>query len=476
METVPVCSLCKQAGTTICYCKKAPSVFCSSCYNQHKNQDSQSLHMANYIENPNLPKRAPEYDMCFCGSSTQGSCKFCRFSIGDKRRRLHDSHSVVQDQINEMSNKICDEMTRNLTKVEQFKKLLIETRQKVQSQLEYVLQKISVKIADLEQMIQDIAFEAESARTAEYLDESKYAQRLIKDYINSPRMNTSFQLELFDYQINLDIVLDSINNFCLFEKRSLPSPSLSYFKPKSNICVTCSLGRHETLKSEINCAENFKAGAAWCTIAEQKYFYCGGEGKGISNQVLLILANEGSAFAMPSMNASRSYHAILYYEKSVYVFGGISPVGRLKSVEKYDFERSQWLYLPSMLQPRSHFTATSCNKFIYVAGGCGSSTIEKFNPIEQLFTKVPVSLPFPSYWTLTASSGDSILIFQGNICMSIDTRTPSQYLKFNVENTGGWWSEMPAFAINNTLYFFKKNTIACLDIEGKVLTTIASVL
>ena len=297
---------------------------------------------------------------------------------------------------------------------------------------------------------------------------------IIKDFINSPRLNTNYQLPLFDYKISLDPVLKSLELLCEVEFNTLPSPSLTYFKPKSKVFCTYNLNSNSLSKSELHMPEAFRVGAVWCQIADRKYFYCGGENRGFSNLSALIYPNDGKILTMPSMNATRSFHGIIYFDKTVYVFGGNSASGRLKSCEKFDFERSQWIYLPNMTQARSNFTVCA-NKFkIFLVGGCGANTIESFDPVEQLFSKINLSLPYPSYWTMGGCINENLIIFQGNIILNANVVNCTSS-RFVVENSGGWWSEMPIYHFRENFYFFKKNTLVAYDTKLQIVKEIANI-
>ena len=462
MDIYALCSVCHQEAKVSCYCSGLATLLCSNCYLIHAQNKPGFLHLANPIEPSHHSKRVPDEPMCFCGNSTQKSCRFCRLSIGDKRRKLGDDPVVNDGEMHNAVKAITEEMRKNLAKLAEFKACLSVTRSNFLLKIEEVFARAMEKIEVLELTINQIQEDISLASDSNALDESIYAHWLIKDFISSQGIDRGSDLSLFSWEINQSQVINSLDSFCTLDVNSLPSPSLCYFKPGSNTCFTYSISSSTMAKTLIRTSDQFRNGAVWCQLADQKYFYCGGELRGVSNQAALIYTKEGSLHPMPSMNATRAYHGIIYLNRAVYVFGGHSPSGRLKSCEKYDFERSQWMYLPSMTEARSHFTPCTSQAKIYIVGGCGASLIECFDPVEMCFTKINVTLPFQNYWTMTAFHNNELIIFQGNTVLTVNL-TSLQSSRFHVQNSGGWWSETPVYTFKDTMLFFKKKSVIAFE-------------
>lgn len=454
-----LCVVCHMSAKVHCYCTNPPTVLCSTCYPSHVQLKPGNLHLSSPYEEQVLAKRVSDVEMCFCGNSTQKSCRFCRFSIENKRRKIADSPS--SEDLTYASNKLIEELQKNLSKLIQVRSCLASTRENIFASLEKVFASALEKIKNLEDVIRQLSEEIFQAQQTSSIDESIYAHWLIKDLINSRRIGNS-DFCMFDWEVNEFPVIEALDQLCKIRVHSLPSPSLCYFKPDSNFCLSYNVNSSVVSKNTISLSEQFRPGAVWCQIADQKYFYCGGERRGISNQAYFIYSNEGTVHVMPSMNTTRAYHGIIYFERNVYVFGGVSSGGRVKSCEKYDFERSQWMFLPSMLEARSHFTPCASASKIFIVGGCGSSLVECFDPVEISFTKLPFSLPFQNYWTLSAHCNNDIIVFQGNTVFTIHLIT-GLTSKFLLEVSGGWWSETPVYSIKDTFLFFRKKSVFAFD-------------
>lgn len=472
MENQFNCSVCNHTGKFICYCKVSPAVFCGSCYSIHITERPDLLHLSNPVEIGTWPKRAPELEMCFCGNSSQKSCKFCKLSLENKRRRVSTNEDFQINEAIYVSEKINEEMKKNIEKLLEFKHSLFVAKENLIGKVHEVFNKITEKVELLEITIKQITDGVQFAEINDLIDDSVYAHWLIKDLINSPKLNSGLNLSLFDYKFNLESTFASLENFCDIKFNSLPSPSISYFKPKTKLCYTYSLNTGTLSNLIINTLESFRVGAAWCQIADQKYLYTGGENKGISNQTALINIKEGNIYALSNMNTARSFHGTIYLNKNVYVFGGNSSSGRLKSCEKYNFERSQWECLPNMQQARSNFTPCVYKNKIYIAGGSGANFVECFDTSEVVFNKVPITLPYPSYWTMAACVGDDLILFQGNTIINVNLIN-NQSSRLTVENSGGWSSEIPVYYFKESMYFLKKNAIISYNTKLHLLNEIA---
>lgn len=449
------CFTCRNSANLVCHCKIAPVLYCYHCFQIHSSSSPQILHLTSSIDSAFFAKRIPSGEICICGSSSE-SCMFCRYSLENKKRRLFDSKEYYNKDLFTISDQILQEMNKNSAKIIQFKNELQGVADRIVKATQSWVSSCLSKVAEIEFKIEEIVKGIQLLKLTNVYDESNYIHWYIKDLINSPESLQNIAFDLFDFKFRDAGFEEYFSNLCEVSVKRLVSPSLCYFHPGTNKCTLLNLSSKTNSMTQINTFKTFYRGASWCKVYDQKYFYCGGEDKTISDKASLINPFEGSHIDLPSMFYTRSYHSVIYYNQSIYVFGGHSTTGRINSCEKYVFERNEWIKLPKMIQARSHFTATLLKENIFIAGGCGSNIIEKFSPSESLFTKLMISLPHQSYWTMTCSNHDNILVFQGTSLLSFPPEAIKGSLS-KIVNNGGWWSEITPVKYNSSFYFFRKN-------------------
>lgn len=104
---------------------------------------------------------------------------------------------------------------------------------------------------------------------------------------------------------------------------------------------------------------------------------------------------------LPSMSMRRSYHAVAILHDKVYVTGGITPPGEqaTTSTECYCTESNKWEQCPSMLVPRFRHELAVLHNCIYAIGGCdklgsSSKSVEMLKPELGCWTLVaPLNHP-----------------------------------------------------------------------------------
>ena len=459
------CFVCRNTAKLICHCKIAPVLFCFHCFQVHSANSPQTLHLTSSIDSEFSAKRNPSGDICMCGSSSMESCMFCKYSLENKKRRLFDSKEYYQKDLFTISDQILLQMTKNLVKVAQFKTELHSIADNIIKKTQSWLNTYLANISEIEQKIEQITKGVQSLKLTQAYDESNYIHWYIKDLIDSPESLQNISLDLFDYKFLVSDFESLYTNMCSLTAKQLISPSLCYFHPGSNKCTVFNLSSNTQSEVQVRNVKNFHRGASWCKVYDQKYFYCGGEDKKISDSAWLINPFESSFVELPNMIFPRSYHSVVYFNQNLFVFGGHSLTGRLNACEKYSFERAEWVKLPKMLQARSHFTACLFRDKIYIAGGCGSSTIEKFCPYDSKFAKIMINLPHQSYWTMACSNSEKILIFQGTTLLTFSPEDTSKLNIFKIVNNGGWWSELTPTKFNSSYFFFRKNLFISFNQE-----------
>ena len=463
----------------ICNCAQLNCGYCSSFnknrVNKLRNRLSGVLTSSNLcnvsIEISN-DKRVSDGNMCLC-EGTQEGCKFC---VNLKRRKIMRDNQEAssteelydywlrQNSIDFLQS----EVHKNLLSLDQYKEELLQARDAIISHLDSIISSALQKIQSHTSIFNSLKDQLESARSCSYLDDNNWAHNLINTYTSLSTSLPAPPLELISWSIDCHSTLSSLQKLTQFTANLNPPRSIPYFRPKSNTLISYEINSCKTRSAELDSFFSFKPGAAYCEIPGQSVIYSGGDIKGGCNEVYQIDPLRGNISSLPCMYTYRSYHSIVYYDNSVYVFGGCNGNTRLNSCEKYDIHKGNWMFLPNMYEARSHFTTAVLKDVFYLGGGMGSNSLEMFEPKSFTFTKLLVSLPHYSYLTLITALDDRILILQGNkqLIYHPDEKRLKQDKTLPPSANSSWWSEMNPVRYDGEVYFFRKNSLWNLNIQS----------
>jgi hypothetical protein len=119
------------------------------------------------------------------------------------------------------------------------------------------------------------------------------------------------------------------------------------------------------------------------------------------------------------MNFPRHYFASTVVVDHIYILGGVSIEGYSSICERYDTNTQEWEYIHPHLTPgKSGMTACQwANLKIYLFGGLDgmnySSNIEVFNVEQSIWSLLPVTLPWETYYIAAAEAETGIIILGG---------------------------------------------------------------
>lgn len=131
----------------------------------------------------------------------------------------------------------------------------------------------------------------------------------------------------------LDTALRQELNYSIEFYPSAKPISIFYFKAMTNKLFVFNALNNQT--SVIDTKTTFKDYAAWCKLPGDLVIYSGGWVKNVSSsEVFLVDPSTGAVETKPKMNVGRHQHAIIYYDGSIYAFGGATSTGITNSCEK----------------------------------------------------------------------------------------------------------------------------------------------
>ncbi|CAG9311362.1 unnamed protein product [Blepharisma stoltei] len=166
-------------------------------------------------------------------------------------------------------------------------------------------------------------------------------------------------------------------------------------------------------KIDIDWNENF--GTRFCVV------YCGttvlligGIYNGTLNRVLQL--ENSSIRKLTPMLSNRADLCAVSSSDTIYAIGGYNEESEqaLSTVEAFNIEKNKWTSLPQLIYPRVNSAAIINAQFIYVCGGVGVSTIERFDMHNEEWVLCDLILPvsISSLGIFVVASG-SVMIFGG---------------------------------------------------------------
>ena len=169
------------------------------------------------------------------------------------------------------------------------------------------------------------------------------------------------------------------------------------------------------------------------------------------------LTNSGTVQVLQDMNMAREAHGIICFNDIIYVFGGQSDSGpQLQSGEKLllgdvtTLQRRQWGLLPNMLAPHSHFNPVEYRSMFYLIGGF-NRTSEMFNPIDEVFTPLPLVISDPQHtWCVVYQ--DTLVIVSGGRMHVLQDKGRNQRLMQLPSSMQDEWSRSPPVLHGDVAY------------------------
>ena len=192
--------------------------------------------------------------------------------------------------------------------------------------------------------------------------------------------------------------------------------------------------------------------SAWVLLPGKFVMCAGGEQ---SAKAYLIEPLHYTALALPDMSQVRGWFAMLYYHKSVYVFGGFySPWLFTKRCERFERCSHQWKPLPDMSAVRSSFNACRWRDIVFVAGGWQNPEVEYMNLQTEVFQTLGIRMT-PTCRTLCCVVGDQLMIIQDRTIIWWDIVNSCQASTESVRDQprSYIWTNTPPVEYKGQLFF-----------------------
>ena len=165
---------------------------------------------------------------------------------------------------------------------------------------------------------------------------------------------------------------------------------------------------------------DFDNSSSYTLLPDFSLFACGRYSP-ISPTAFIITPDSGQVYALRPMCVARYQHGVIAYKADVFVFGGHERAGLTSHCEKYALETDTWQNLPALSSPRECFTPVRCELFVYIIGGRGTLSSERFHLQTELFELIAVKMDRPE-----ASCGlcldRKMLILQSNYVLEVNSR------------------------------------------------------
>lgn len=158
--------------------------------------------------------------------------------------------------------------------------------------------------------------------------------------------------------------------------------------------------------------------------------------------------------SLPALRTPRAYAGVAKCTDFVYVFGGFDGSMGLKSNEKYHIIEKKWVPIPDMHYTRSGFTPCSSHSLIYLVDTYSYRAMEAFNPLSELFTELPISLPSQ----LELGCDCVSYVINGELCILTEAK---QFARWEIGSEAGFrvyetkescWSSQPPMVIGAMVF------------------------
>lgn len=492
-EPTPLCSLCQSHVPQLkCYCMEIPLALCSSCAPSHFLSDSLLPHSPSPAEASTeslslceVCRLSPAQSICTClfpWISYCGDCASVHVSTveGHLKHSLEPLHArefldsaaslAAYYERQQLVDSLQARAKRNSTHVEVCMVQVNTAAQELISSIEGWRENL---IRELETLGKEVDLQVK--RCLQLLEPLRYrkevdSQTRIEEIVQlSSRNDISSALEELNIvQITIDPerITRQLPNLCQITSNVdiLASIQRLYFPFKgSNKLLRVDLPSETLVETVLDSDYRFKPQAAWCLLASNQLFLCGGHTVKDSHvyykETTLIDPSKRSVTPYPSMLSSRCRHAAIYHHNFVYVFGGYCEE-YLKTCEKLDLSTQIWSKLPDMKDEKDCVTAAVWKERIYVVG-YGSNKIEAYDIISESLFVLPITLRdglmnliLPKHCALVGVENGELQVLMGNQLLKVSIEGQNAR-SFPLAIEKDWYSQCSSVTIRGeTVYFF----------------------
>lgn len=434
------CRNCSQAALMICMCDTLKNRFCKECLPEH-------LMKATKIAHTLLPLQA------FPFIQTKGEEK----KFFERMRVLDELVSRVTHRLERLITTKEEGLLQMQLAAEELKRLVDEEIGKRCEEIKRESEKREVELKQLRNSLEKI-------RYAREYDINDISAQLIKD----TQLAEQLLLDPLDFSLNTEPIMQQIPLIANFHFReiervnkSLPyydylDSKLKIFRPKDEFPESILISRG-ILRS-----------ASICLIPDGSIFISGGRLKETSSKESGMLDASYNYIPLEEMKSSRDSAAMVYYQKEVFIFGGWDHARQssIESCEKFNLERRQWDEIASMRYPRSNLTGLVSGDAIYLAG-YGSNTIVRYDPFEDIYIELSISLPY-SAPTRMLPSEDGLIILQSDqlVYIKLDTEVITKQVTVPYRN---WWGNCDPIIEEGRIYFLEHNQVWSLNLTSSAI-------
>lgn len=295
-------------------------------------------------------------------------------------------------------------------------------------------------------------------------EETKHTQ-----YINQTSPSNPCPLFPISIELTLFKTTDSILSPVKIQNTHIIqslSPCLYTFPCRSSKLIIYNI--ENNTKQEFLFSEyTFLDHSAWSLAEGGKIINTGGYDDKSTNQVFIFNLDLKNVEKAKRMNSKRYKHAQIALGSFVYVIGGVSQKGRLKSVERLCLDSLKWKNIGQMNFQRENPGACSHEGKIYIAGGISSNTIEIFNPLNKKFALMTIKLSMPGKCSMF-SYDDCIIVLQGNQVCKLIPVSCSWIEKMEVEHNE-WINKGDSIIRSGVIYFAQLSDLYRLDLVSNSL-------
>jgi hypothetical protein len=341
-------------------------------------------------------------------------------AISEAAKLLDEKEKDAIESLQKLDSKATEEVAQIDCEFEALKAALHTRRSELMEQFQSVVVLEEAKIA---QEIEDVkAIEAECMRHKRTLTLFSAELGSINDVEVAKRRLTSAFEDISEEVQSLDLHLRSAGSLDPFQPEfiiptqqykaqieslgkvvsdhtdmyEIQQPLLCFFGDKNQV-MTFDLTTKQWDLRTLFSQYDFNYYAAAVTLPDGSAMITGG---GSSANVLHY--KDRKVVKKANMTQIRKEHASVYLRGCVYVIGGYDgQTGKfLNEGEKYNLLRDEWSNIANMNVPRCAFSATSVNStLIFIFGGYDGtvrlSSIEKYDPDEDKWQQLPITLRFP---------------------------------------------------------------------------------
>lgn len=471
----PFCKSCGEAPRLKCFCLEEPQYFCEACLTPHILSESKLRHITEEItclqvSQHNLCSQcetAKPHVFCTCQGEIMRLCQGCiLYHINCFPRSSHPLEPVEAESLirnpgdlktyverKQIVECLVQEARTNLKTLDSFRQETLKSIKVLAELLQTYELEIDQQIKDKKSFLEQVIEELENAKYVECLDESNWAQALVKKCNSSNVSKIAKELNLISTQVNLESAVEAIKGMATVKISKDPTradPVVYYIKPRSKEFFFYKL--REANSQKFCFPENLKLKdvGGWCEVPLLGVFFCGGcDNENFSNETYLIDETTLNPTRLPDMINARAFPAIVHYKNSIYVFGGYRG-SSIKSCEKFDLLKKFWTPLPDMPRPRSAFSVAVLDNKFYMAGD--NKAIDIFDPETNEFKESSIVLEETGSYTTMVGVENNLVLFQNDKVWEINPSSQTTNVLARIPHSK-WWSQFPPIVEDLNIYF-----------------------